>query len=107
MNVEIPSSTRLVNKDKGRKSGALHPTVKSLEPVGLIGAEVARLTLFEHHLLARQNALVVYDVPTCSLFIELLQELVEGSALCSFVIVLHKPSVRVSLEDDQLFILRT
>jgi hypothetical protein len=36
--------------------------------MGLIGVEVARLTLFEHYLLARQNALVLYDVLTWSLF---------------------------------------
>jgi hypothetical protein len=90
---------------KGR--GCLRSGPSWLEPRGLIRVEVARLTLFEHYLLVRQNALVVYDVLTWSLFIELRQELVEGLALCSLVIVLQKPSVRVLVEDDQVLILRT
>jgi hypothetical protein len=97
-----------VNKGKKKKGrGCLRSGPSWLEPRGLIGVEVARRTLFEHYLLGRQNALVVCDVLTWSLLIELLQELVEGLALCTFVIVLQKPSVRVSLEDDQVLILRT
>ena len=105
--LRIPLPRTRVNKGKREGRGCLRSGPSWLEPRGLIGVEVARITLFEHYLLGRQNALVVCDVLTWSLLIELRQELVEGLALCSLVIVLQKPSVRVSLEDDQVLILRT
>jgi hypothetical protein len=103
----IPIPRNTVNEGIRKGRGCLRSGPSWLEPRGLFGVEVARLTLFELYLLGRQKALVVCDVLTWSLFIELRQELVEGLALCSLVIVLQKPSVRVSLEDDQVLILRT
>jgi hypothetical protein len=60
-----------IRAEEGGRALSL-PSFNSPKPVRLIDVERARITLFEDHLLARQNTLVVYDVLTRSLFIELL-----------------------------------